>query len=565
MLQQTFDFIKEDDFKISKEEFDRLTDELNVFLKKDEGELMGPPVRPEVQDLDLTSQNNIVLNSNSVDEDSSIIAMFDKTIDKYTVELEKELKREILFPKRQNEWVFDNLNNGLSRYLSQLGEEQLEPAIEKLKGEYISGLENMLSTLDLKEFNCAFVNSIGNDYFFDVLYDQVLHSLSEKIPEEQIILESELRDFEQGFVEKITKRDVFVDALKESEFHSYFFESKNCQDQMISSIKNFIDEKDAWGAAVFLNKYVNLMSNYGHSFSEEQVLEIENLKKRYKKELFPSVLLGIAKEYSENYLNQFREAEKKIRKIQNLKDLSATYFDNFFGYYPRDLETLCITDDNSYNYDYQIRLKQINGVITYFRQRFEDLKQARENQLKRIHLLGPTKHNATQTINSTSSSRVEIKKEQKSKINLEELLLGATYTANIQDEDRVGKVILAYDIENNGFHLITNGRKEEGFYFIVNKDIRKFRDFASIDAFSEVYGMHREIKTPSEKSSILGGGAYFTQGKRIHIDYKSGDFGRMNLELVKKCLESSGYQLTIMDDKYFNDTPVIKLLEFLNN
>ena len=77
--------------------------------------------------------------------------------------------------------------------------------------------------------------------------------------------------------------------------------------------------------------------------------------------------------------------------------------------------------------------------------------------------------------------------------------------------------------------------------------------------------MHRQIKTPSEKSQILGGGAYFTEGNRIHIDYKSGDFGRMNLELVKKCIENSGYQLTIMDEKYFNETPVISLLGYLNN
>ena len=173
----------------------------------------------------------------------------------------------------------------------------------------------MLSTLDLTPFVCSFVNSIANQYFFDVLYDNVLHSLSEKIPEEQIKLETNLRDFEQGFVEKVTKREVFIEALQESDFGSYFFNSKNCQDQIISIITQFIDEKDVWGAAVFLNKYLEVVRNHGNSFSEENELKLDDLKKRYKKELFPNVLLGISNEYRENYLTQLKKAEKEIRKI----------------------------------------------------------------------------------------------------------------------------------------------------------------------------------------------------------------------------------------------------------
>ena len=550
---------------VTFEDFDKLNSELNEFLKVEEGELIGPRVRQQTQDLDLLSHNNINSNPNLVDENSSVISIFDKTTNKYQIELAKELQKEIVFPKRQNEWVFNSVNDNLNRYLLKLGEEQLEPVIEKLKEEQILGLENMLSTLDLTPFVCSFVNSIANQYFFDVLYDNVLHSLSEKIPEEQIKLETNLRDFEQGFVEKVTKREVFIEALQESDFGSYFFNSKNCQDQIISIITQFIDEKDVWGAAVFLNKYLEVVRNHGNSFSEENELKLDDLKKRYKKELFPNVLLGISNEYRENYLTQLKKAEKEIRKIQNIQDLSATYFDNLFGFYPRDLETLCITD-NGFNYNYQIRLKPITSVIAHFRERFEDLKQARENQLKRIQLLGPRKQNTIQTSSTTSNARIKVKVEpQKPKINLEELLKGATYTADIEEEDRVGKVILAYDTENNGFHLITRGIKEEGFYFIVNKDPKKFRDFTSTTAFSEVYGMHRQIKTPSEKSQILGGGAYFTEGNRIHIDYKSGDFGRMNLDLVKKFIENSGYQLTIMDEKYFNETPVISLLGYLNN
>lgn len=565
MSQQAFEFIKDNPFEINEDEFNRLNDELNVFLRKEEGELVGPPVRQETQDLEV-SENNIALNPNLISEDSSVISLFDKTTSKYQVELAKELQREILSPQRQPERVFDRVNDNLNKYLSNLGEEQLEPAIKKIKKDYISGLENMLSTLDLTQFRYDFVNSIANDYFYDVLYDQVLHTLVDKIPEEQIKLETHLTNFEQGFVEKITKKDAFLEALKNNSFDRYFFKSPNCQDQIISQIEQFIDEKDEWGAAVFLSKYINIVANSGIGFSKEHTIQINKLRQRYRKEIFPNILLEFMREYKLECFKELKEKEKELRHINDTQKLDSIYSYSLFSFYPRDFEVFSGAVGDNFSFHQESKYKQIRKIETHFKQRLEDLKQARENQLKRIQHLGPRKQNTIQTTPSTSNSRVKVEvKEQKPKINLEELLKGATYTVNIQKEDRVGKIILAYDTGSNSFHLITNGIKEEGFYFIVNKDPKKFRDFTRIDEFSEIYGMHRNIVMPSEKSKVLGGGAYFTQGNRIHIDYKSGDFGRMNLELVKKCLENSGYELTIMDEKYFNDTPLVNLLDFLNN
>ena len=73
---------------VTFEDFDKLNSELNEFLKVEEGELIGPPIRQQVQDLDLLSENNITSNPNLVDESSSVISLFDKTTKRYQTELE---------------------------------------------------------------------------------------------------------------------------------------------------------------------------------------------------------------------------------------------------------------------------------------------------------------------------------------------------------------------------------------------------------------------------------------------------------------------------------------------
>jgi hypothetical protein len=67
-----------------------------------------------------------------------------------------------------------------------------------------------------------------------------------------------------------------------------------------------------------------------------------------------------------------------------------------------------------------------------------------------------------------------------------------------------------------------------------------------------------------DESCVLGGGAYFMESpEKIFVDYKSQNFGKMNKELVTRCLENAGLKVeTFGDDKYFLSD---KLEEYIKN
>ena len=161
--------------------------------------------------------------------------------------------------------------------------------------------------------------------------------------------------------------------------------------------------------------------------------------------------------------------------------------------------------------------------------------------------------------NHSFSQKTIIPTLNNSRVNLEYLLNSASYFADIPRNNSVGKLVLTYDKKLNRFYLFTKGISD-GIYFTINKDPKIFRDFTDSDMFHNLFGAHKIIHDHTQDFPILGGGAYFTEGKKIHIDYKSEDFGEMNLEIVRRCIIKAGYTLSILDEKYFNNFTPLKYL-----
>jgi hypothetical protein len=71
---------------------------------------------------------------------------------------------------------------------------------------------------------------------------------------------------------------------------------------------------------------------------------------------------------------------------------------------------------------------------------------------------------------------------------------------------------------------------------------------------------HKHVEKP-EGTIVLGGAAYCVlPDGEIFIDFKSGDFGKINMSLVESCLESTGLKIITIDDKYFSKVSPEKYL-----
>lgn len=116
-----------------------------------------------------------------------------------------------------------------------------------------------------------------------------------------------------------------------------------------------------------------------------------------------------------------------------------------------------------------------------------------------------------------------------------------------------GKCILYLNYDTRSFCFSVSKMED-----VLPKDTSKegLREFFKKEAFSRYIGAHRQINRP-ENVKIRGGGAYFMlSDKEIFIDYDSGDFGPMNKEVLSRCLKNMELEMTVLNDDYFDKTPI---------
>jgi hypothetical protein len=124
------------------------------------------------------------------------------------------------------------------------------------------------------------------------------------------------------------------------------------------------------------------------------------------------------------------------------------------------------------------------------------------------------------------------------------------------DKNDWGKCIIYFNSEDSTFYF--NVSEKRGKYIPKEISNKKLESFLTSNFLVENVGYHRNIDSPGQ---VCGGGAYFKMSdNEIFICEESGDFGRMNKEVIKRCLENSGLNMKTIDDKYFDTRNINEFL-----
>lgn len=132
---------------------------------------------------------------------------------------------------------------------------------------------------------------------------------------------------------------------------------------------------------------------------------------------------------------------------------------------------------------------------------------------------------------------------------LERIMNELTYDSCDFKVGDIGKIVLFYDYDSNT--VKTNISVFDNIKIQIPGSA--LREIFDSGPFIGDYGLHRDINRP-DRSQVLGGGAYHVlSNEEVFVDYESKGFGRMNKDLLQKCLQSKGYILQTLDDIYFDE------------